>query len=151
MHAHFPSLSHETFRTLNGERLIRINGFPAADGWAPVSPGDVISILSKDGALIATFRVKGDLHAPDATPEKSACQPDAVRQAIRRFADGIWHPPRMVNETRMVGLADAVEHTRRDKEDDDCRQVCWRYRRWRDFVAHVLVAGWPRLYREDAR
>ena len=79
MHAHFPSLSHETFRMLNGDRCIRINGFPAADGWAPVSPGDVISILSKDGALIATFRARGGFHSPDATPEKPACQPDAVR------------------------------------------------------------------------
>ncbi|MCH4024107.1 MAG: hypothetical protein LKH33_06720 [Acetobacter sp.] len=151
MRAHFPSVSHETFRTLNGERCIRVNDHVAADGWAPVSPGDVISILSKDGGLVATFRARGGLHSPDATPEKPACQPDAVRRSIRRFADGIRHPPRMVNETRMVGLAGAVAHTRRDKEDDDCWQVCWRYRRWRDFVAHVLVAGWPRLYREDAR
>ena len=91
------------------------------------------------------------LHVSPRMPDAPTCQPDAVRQAIRRFADRIRHPPLMVNETRMVGLAGAVAHTRRDKEDDDCWQVCWRYRRWRDFVAHVLVAGWPRLYRENAR
>ena len=84
MRAQFPSLSHGTFRTLNGERCIRVNDHVAADGWTPVSPGDVISILSKDGGLVATFRARGGLHAPDATPEKSACQPDAVRGVLFR-------------------------------------------------------------------